>query len=77
MNGAYVCLFKVLYNDPHGKNVEECGFCFADTFAGASEYLEKELYGNDLMEIRHLELLDTGPILSAETWEAMRKELNE
>ena len=25
----YIALFKVLYNDPDGKDVEECGFCFA------------------------------------------------
>lgn len=77
MNGAYVCLFKVLYNDANGHNVEECGFCFADTFAGAAKYLEDELYRGDLMEIRHIELLDTCPVLSVETWEKMRKELNE
>lgn len=77
MSGAYVCLFKVLYNDANGKNVEECGFCFADTFAGAAKYLEEELYRDDLMEIRHMELLDTCPVLSVETWEKMRKELNE
>ena len=77
MNGAYVCLFKVLYNDVNGHNVEECGFCFADTFAGAAKYLEDELYRDDLMEIRHIELLDTCPVLSVETWEKMRKELNE
>lgn len=76
MSGAYICLFKVIYNDPNGKNVEECGFCFADTFAGAAEYLEKELYGDDLMEIRHLELLDNCPVVSPETWTKMREELN-
>ena len=76
MSGNYVCLFKVLYNDVNGQNVEECGFCFADTFAGAAKYLEEELYREDLMEIRHIELLDTCPVLSVETWEKMRKELN-
>ena len=74
---AYICLFRVLYNDTDGNNVEECGFCFADSFVDAVEYLEGPLYGEDLIEIRHLELLDTCPTLSRETWEAMKKELNE
>ena len=72
----YICLFKVIYNDKDGQNVEECGFLFADTFADAAKYLEKQLYGEDLMEIRHLELLDTCPILSSSTWDKVREELN-
>ena len=42
-----------------------------------AHYLETELYGNNLVEITHIELLDTCPVLSKETWELMRKELNE
>jgi hypothetical protein len=76
MKGNYICLFKVLYNDPDGKNVEECGFCLADSFVDAVKYLEEKLYGQDLVEIHHMELLDTCPVLSKETWEQMRKELN-
>ena len=74
---SYICLFKVLYNDTNGIDVEECGFCFADSFTEAVKYLEEELYKCDLVEIHHIELLDTCPTLSAETWEIMRKELNE
>ena len=73
----YICLFKVLYNNADCQNVEECGFCFADSFTEAVRCLEEELYKCDLVEIRHIELLDTCPTLSAETWEIMRKELNE
>ena len=76
MSGDYICLFKVLYNDPDGKNVEECGFCLADSFADAVKYLEEKLYGQDLVEIHHMELLDTCPVLSKETWDKMREELN-
>lgn len=72
----YVCLFKVLYwNDVTNQNEEECGFCFAESFAGATEYLEKDLYGDDLMEIRHLELFDTCPTVTPETWAVMKKDL--
>jgi hypothetical protein len=73
----YICLFKVLYNNTDCQNVEECGFCFADSFTEAVKYLEEELYKCDLVEIRHIELLDTCPTLSAETWETMKKELRE
>lgn len=76
MKSDFICLFKVLYNDPDGNNVEECGFCLADSFVDAVKYLEEKLYGQDLIEIHHMELLDTCPVLSKETWELMRKELN-
>lgn len=75
--GNYICLFRVLYNNTEGENVEDCGFCFADNFAGAAKYLEEELYREDLMEILHMELLDTCPTVSRELWDAMRKEMNE
>ena len=76
MSGDYICLFKVLYNDPEGKNVEECGFCLADSFVDAVKYLEEKLYGQDLIEIHHMELLDACPVLSKDTWDKMREELN-
>ena len=72
----YIALFKVLFNDSNGNDVEECGFCFADSFADVTKYLEEALYGNDLIEIRHIELIEACPIVSAETWETLRKELN-
>ena len=73
----YICLFKVLFTNADDENVEECGFCFADSFTEAVRYLEEELYKCDLVEIHHIELLDACPTLSKETWETMKKELNE
>ena len=76
MKPSYIALFAVIYNDDDGKNIEEHGFCLANNFAEVAHYLETELYGNDLVEITHIVLLDTCPVLSKETWELMRKELN-
>ena len=73
----YICLFKVLCINADDENVEECGFCFADSFTEAVKYLEEELYRCGLVEIRHIELLDACPTLSEETWEIMKKELRE
>lgn len=73
----YIALFKVLYNDFDGKDVEDCGFCFADSFIDVTKYLEETLYCDDLIEIRHIELIEACPTISAETWTAMQKELRE
>lgn len=72
----YIALFKVLYNNTEGENVTECGFCFADSFTDVVRYLEETLYGEDLLEIHHIELIENAPVISSDTWEAMRKELN-
>ena len=72
-----ICLFRVLYcNNENCENVEDCGFCFADSQAEAAKYLEQELYREDLVEILHMELLDTYPTISRDLWNAMRQELN-
>lgn len=76
MDGTYICLYSVIYHDDSGENKEDFGMIFADSFASAAEYLEKVLYGEDLIEITHMELLDTCPIFTKETWDIMRKELN-
>jgi hypothetical protein len=73
----YIALFKVLYNNYDGNATEECGFCFADSFVDVVKYLEDTLYDEDLIEIRHIELCETCPIISEETWNAMQKELRE
>lgn len=74
----YICLFKVLAWDEFEKaNKVEQGFCFANSFAQAAEWLEKTLYGENLMEIQHLELLDTCPVVDAEVWNALKKNLEE
>lgn len=75
MNGTYICLYSVIYNND-GQNQEDFGMIFADSFANAAEYLEKVLYGEDLVEITHMELLDTCPIFTKETWKIIQKELN-
>lgn len=75
MNGTYICLYSVIYSND-GQNQEDFGMIFANSFANAAEYLEKVLYGEDLVEITHMELLDTCPIFTKETWEIMKKELN-
>lgn len=76
--GNYICLFRVLcYDRDDCKNVEDCGFCFADSYVEAAKYLEEELYRTDLVEILHMELLDTNPTISRDLWNAMRQELNE
>lgn len=74
--GDYICLFKVLvWNELDKENKVEQGFCFASSFAQAAEWLEKTLYGDDLMEIQHLELFDTCPIVELDIWNALKKEL--
>lgn len=76
--GNYICLFKVLvWDELEGANKVEQGFCFANSFAKAAEWLEKVLYGEDLVEIQHLELLDTCPIINAEVWNSLKKSLEE
>lgn len=73
---SYICLYSVIYNDDSGGNVPDYGMIFANSYADACEYLEKVLYGEDLIEITHMELLDTCPVFTKETWEIMKKELN-
>lgn len=76
MNRDYICLFSVIcYIDE--ENVEEHGFCHADSFVDAVKYLENELYCKNLIEITHMELIDACPVLSKDTWDRVRRELNE
>ena len=73
----YIALFKVLYNNSEDQAVEECGFCFADSFVEVVQYLEDQLYKCDLMEIRYIELFEACPVLSPDTWAIIQKELRE
>lgn len=76
--GDYVCLFQVLVWDELDEvNKVEQGFCFANSFAQTAEWLEKTLYGNNLLEIQHLELFDTCPVVELEVWNALKKSLEE
>lgn len=75
-DNMFICLFEVQYLDE--VNIEtksECGMIFASSFEDAAHYLEQELYGDNLLKITHLELLDTSPIFSKDLWSKMRKEL--
>ena len=49
----------------------------ANYFAEAGTYLERHLYGDELLYITHMELIETCPTLSKDLWQALRKELNE
>lgn len=73
---SYICLYSVIYNDEEGVNKPDYGFLFANSFADAADYLEKVLYGEELVEITHMELLDTCPVIAKETWDVLRKDLN-
>lgn len=74
--GDYICLFKVLvWDELEEVNKVEQGFCFANTFTQAVEWLENTLYGDNLMEIQHLELFDTCPVVNIEVWNALKKDL--
>lgn len=73
---TFICMYSVIYNDESGVNKEDYGMIFANSFADAADYLEKVIYGEDLIEITHMELLDTCPIFTKGTWELMKKELN-
>jgi hypothetical protein len=76
MRDTYICLFKIeYYDDINGETKQECGFAFAENFSQAVDYLEKELYGDNLKKIVYLELFDTCPILSEDIWIQMLKEL--
>ena len=74
---SYICLYSVIYNDEDGNNKIDYGMIFANGFADASGYLERVLYGEDLVQICHMELFDTCPVFSKETWEMIQKELND
>ncbi|MBO5730172.1 MAG: hypothetical protein J6R67_03150 [Treponema sp.] len=73
---SHICLFKALIYTGSDTKVEH-GFCFANNFTDAIRYIEGTLYGNDLLEIEHMGMFDACPIVSADTWENMRKELGE
>lgn len=75
-NYSYICLFKALIYAGDSNKVEH-GFCFANSFTDAIRYIEGTLYSKDLLEIQHMEMFDACPIVSADTWEQMKKELGE
>lgn len=76
MNENYICMFSVIINADEGY-AEDYGFCPANSFVDAVKYLENKLYGTDLIEITHMELIEACPVVSKDTWDRMRKELSE
>ena len=74
--GEYVCLFKVLvWDELEEVSKVEQGLCLVNSFAQAAEWLEKTLYGDNLMEIQHLELFETCTVVDIEVWDALKKDL--
>lgn len=56
----YTAYFKVETWDGEASRVD-AGFCSADTFHEAMDYIE-EYYGDELCVVQHLELLDCSMI---------------
>lgn len=76
--GNYVCLYKVyFYDEVGGENKEECGFCLTESLTQVVSWLENTLYGSSLLEIRYMELFETCPIVSPDTFTMMKKDLEE
>lgn len=76
-NLKYTCVYSVIYLNEDGVGEKASGITFADTFADAAHQLETEIFGNDLISITNIELYDVCPLLSDETINLIRKELNE
>lgn len=72
----YICMYSVIYINADGEQQTDYGMIFADSFVDGVDQLERVLYGEDLVSIAHMELIETCPIFSKELWEQMRKELN-
>lgn len=72
----YNCLYSVLFSDADGNQQTDYGMLFADSFADGVDQLERILYGDDLIGITHMELIENSPVFSKETWERIREELN-
>lgn len=75
---SFICMFRVLVvDDVANQDKVEHGFCFANDFTSAVQYLEHHLYGDNLLEIQHMELFDACPIVSFEVWEKIKACLEE
>lgn len=74
----FVCLYSIdYYNSVTEKTETEYGLIFADSFTDAVKTLEEDIYGDDLVKINEIELLDTIPHFSKEVYALIKKELNE
>ena len=73
----FVCLYSIdYYNSVAEKTETEYGLIFADSFTDAVKTLEEDIYGDDLVKINEIELLDTIPQFSKELYALVKKELN-
>lgn len=57
----YMAYYVVEYNGVYTGTCKDAGFYPAENFSEAVTYLE-EFYGDDLVVIEHLELLDTSMV---------------
>lgn len=74
----FVCLYSIdYYNSVTEKTKTEYGLIFADSFTDAVKTLEEDIYGDDLVKINEIELLDTIAQFSKELYALIKKELNE
>lgn len=73
----FVCLYSIdYYNSVTEKTETEYGLIFADSFTDAVKTLEEDIYGDDLVKINEIELLDTIAQFSKELYALVKKELN-
>ena len=54
---SYICLYSVIYNDEEGNNKIDYGMIFANSFADASDYLER------------VSLVKMGQVSSSSIWQ--------
>lgn len=74
----FVCLYSIdYYNSVTEKTETEYGLIFADSFTDAVKTLEEDIYGDNLVKINEIELLDTIAQFSKELYALVKKELNE
>lgn len=74
----FVCLYSIdYYNSVTEKTETEYGLIFADSFTDAVKTLEEDIYGDDLVKINEIELLDIIAQFSKELYALIKKELNE
>lgn len=74
----YVCMYIIeVANIKENETEEVYGLLEADSFTDAIKELEDNLYGDDLLSIKEMELLDTASIeFSKEVYALVKKELN-
>ena len=73
----YVCLYVVEALDIEDKPKEYYGLIYANSFTDAMKTIENDLFGNDLLTVKEMELFDTTIELSKEVYALVKKELNE